>query len=625
MTPTPFVARIAGESERMKTYRNSILSTVLWIFLTATCHAQTTWTIINLGVLPGGRASSANSINNSGQVVGRADSDAFLWSSGSGMQDLGTLGGTQSTARGINGSGQVVGNSLVPFPGGNHAFLWSSGLGMQDLGTLAGDMGVSDAYGINNSGQVVGWSSTVGGSVQRPFLWSSGSGMQNLGTLPGASDCVASGINDSSQVVGTCFFSSFRHAFLWSPGSGMQDLGILPGASDCQAFGISDNGQVVGFCLISNFPRPFLWSSGSGMQNLGPLPSGNDVLVSEPAGINNSGQVVGGVHAALWSSGSGTLDLNTLPAVSSAGWSLGTANAINNAGQIVGSGTINGQLHAYLLTPVNHVIKLSRPDGSSINDTILDEIEPGKTTTLIARVYDQNNQVVPNVDVQLEVKVKEHSGGHLHPNIDTRNRPEGYLSNGVTAGAIVSGNTGSAGLLFAFITPDPAGDHPITAKCTGGKTCTQQGPDTVWVGIKGLVTLSSVSATYELVGFTQSHPADSHRLTPKSSDNIGAAATIYRSRFPTAPILRLNDASLERGGLFDSSAHTGKPWQIPHETHRLGKEIDVRWNPIKWPDTGISDNNVVKFQKIILDLGGVAQRAYVGNPNNQHLHVILEH
>src|SRR6266568_2421743 len=351
MTPTPFVARIAGESERMKTYRNSILSTVLWIFLTATCHAQTTWTIINLGVLPGGRASSANSINNSGQVVGRADSDAFLWSSGSGMQDLGTLGGTQSTARGINGSGQVVGNSLVPFPGGNHAFLWSSGLGMQDLGTLAGDMGVSDAYGINNSGQVVGWSSTVGGSVQRPFLWSSGSGMQNLGTLPGASDCVASGINDSSQVVGTCFFSSFRHAFLWSPGSGMQDLGILPGASDCQAFGISDNGQVVGFCLISNFPR-----------------------------------------AALWSSGSGTLDLNTLPAVSSAGWSLGTANAINNAGQIVGSGTINGQLHAYLLTPVNHVIKLSRPDGSSINDTILDEIEPGKTTTLIARVYDQNNQ-----------------------------------------------------------------------------------------------------------------------------------------------------------------------------------------------------------------------------------------
>src|SRR6266568_1410612 len=532
MTPTPFVARIAGESERMKTYRNSILSTVLWIFLTATCHAQTTWTIINLGVLPGGRASSANSINNSGQVVGRADSDAFLWSSGSGMQDLGTLGGTQSTARGINGSGQVVGNSLVPFPGGNHAFLWSSGLGMQDLGTLAGDMGVSDAYGINNSG------------------------------------------------------------------------------------------QVVGFCLISNFPRPFLWSSGSGMQNLGPLPSGNDVLVSEPAGINNSGQVVGGVHAALWSSGSGTLDLNTLPAVSSAGWSLGTANAINNAGQIVGSGTINGQLHAYLLTPVNHVIKLSRPDGSSINDTILDEIEPGKTTTLIARVYDQNNQVVPNVDVQLEVKVKEHSGGHLHPNIDTRNRPEGYLSNGVTAGAIVSGNTGSAGLLFAFITPDPAGDHPITAKCTGGKTCTQQGPDTVWVGIKGLVTLSSVSATYELVGFTQSHPADSHRLTPKSSDNIGAAATIYRSRFPTAPILRLNDASLERGGLFDISAHTGKPWQIPHETHRLGKEIDVRWNPIKWPDTGISDNNVVKFQKIILDLGGVAQRAYVGNPNNQHLHVI---
>ena len=43
-------------------------------------------------------------------------------------------------------------------------------------------------------------------------------------------------------------------------------------------------------------------------------------------------------------------DLNaTLPADS--GWTLEKAKAINNRGQIIGSGTLNGQAHMFLLTP----------------------------------------------------------------------------------------------------------------------------------------------------------------------------------------------------------------------------------------------------------------------------------
>src|SRR2546427_8139166 len=131
MTSTPFVARIAGESERMKTYRKGILSTALWILLTATSHAQTTWTITDLGVFPGGSISQASGINNSGQVVGSSVlpgdvNHAFLWSSASGMQDLGTLGGTFSAAIGINDSGQVVGFSQTLGNAAVHAFLWSS-------------------------------------------------------------------------------------------------------------------------------------------------------------------------------------------------------------------------------------------------------------------------------------------------------------------------------------------------------------------------------------------------------------------------------------------------------------------------------------------------------------------
>ena len=73
---------------------------------------------------------------------------------------------------------------------------------------------------------------------------------------------------------------------------------------------------------------------------------------SEGTGINAGGQVtgVGDSGAFLWD-GTDMLDLNDLIAPGS-GWILGQGNAINDAGQIAGSGFIGGQQHAFLLTPI---------------------------------------------------------------------------------------------------------------------------------------------------------------------------------------------------------------------------------------------------------------------------------
>ena len=68
--------------------------------------------------------------------------------------DLGTLGGTNSAAFGINESGQVVGYAET-ISGEEDAFLYTSGT-MKDLGTLGGTF--SDANGINDADQVVGFS-----------------------------------------------------------------------------------------------------------------------------------------------------------------------------------------------------------------------------------------------------------------------------------------------------------------------------------------------------------------------------------------------------------------------------------------------------------------------------------
>src|SRR5262249_23367140 len=155
--------------------------------------------MINLNIF-GGQHSAAGSINNSGQVVGGAytpDSvHAFLWQDGV-TTDLGTLpGGGTSGAAAINESGQVVGTAGTANRA-SHAFFWQQDLGMIDLGTLPGDVD-SQASGINNLGHVAGWSGDINYAQFQAFFYD---GTTMIAVGPSGS--VASGINDSDQVVGT--------------------------------------------------------------------------------------------------------------------------------------------------------------------------------------------------------------------------------------------------------------------------------------------------------------------------------------------------------------------------------------------------------------------------------------
>jgi len=317
--------------------------TALWMFLSVTCHAQTTWTIIDLGALPGDVGSEANSINDEGQVVGTSYSSegaprAFLWSSGLGMQALpdSANGAFAIGAWGINNNGQVVGHASGQ--GINaQGFVWSGGSAIQLLGVLPGGAS-SAALGINDSGQIVGYSGTATGS--NVVSWTSGGGMQDLGNMPGATNSEGWDINNNGLIVGRAFIPGKWHAFLL--GSGFQDLGTLGGIED-RAHGINSSGEVVGCSYTSPGIHAFLWSGA--MQDLG---SGCAL------GINDNAQVVGWSEfgAFLWTSGSGMQNLSALPEVIAAGWhALSEARAINNAGQIAGVGQINGRLRAFLLSP----------------------------------------------------------------------------------------------------------------------------------------------------------------------------------------------------------------------------------------------------------------------------------
>ena len=328
------------------------------------CPAAT-YTITEIRTVNGfATQTHPSAINNNGHIVGVAYSGAnnsfpyhaFLYSNGS-IQDLQTLGGTNSAATGINQSGQIVGYSDLPDSGGNpgptQAFLYD-GAGMQSLGSLVAG-GTSHGSGINNFGQAVGDSLAAGVSNNIPtknvFLFSGGT-MHDLGNLdsPGTRATAPWDINDTGQIAGTYFLADNRnHAFIYASGV-LQDLGTL-GGSNSNAVAINNGGQATGSAdLGGGISHAFLFDGT--MHDLGSLGTGN----SNAKGLNNIGHVVGssvvsGTTHAFLSAGGLMLDLNTLIAPNS-GWVLNSANAINDHGEITGTGIFDGQPRAYLLTPV---------------------------------------------------------------------------------------------------------------------------------------------------------------------------------------------------------------------------------------------------------------------------------
>jgi probable HAF family extracellular repeat protein len=269
---------------------------------------------------------------------------------GGGQQDLGNLGGATNTvaANGINSAGHIVGGVSVPPTNTFNGYLWTPSGGMQVLPNLGGQ--TVNPRAINDSGQVTGW--TTPGTAQA-FLWTAAGGVQTLASLPGGGTYSQGlSINASGQVAGSAADSlGGSRAVRWTA-AGVQDLGT-PGTGDAVAYGINDSGAVAGVYLDgSDVRRAFLWTEAGGVQTLADL--GGD---SSARGINGSGQVVGfsnlvggGRHAVLWQGGT-PYDLNSLLPAGS-GWELISASAINDAGQITGTGTYNGQSTAFLLNPV---------------------------------------------------------------------------------------------------------------------------------------------------------------------------------------------------------------------------------------------------------------------------------
>jgi probable HAF family extracellular repeat protein len=320
--------------------------------------ATATYTITDLGALPGMDSSVGRAINASAQTTGASgkngsdSAQVFVNTDGS-WDDLGTLGGPSGIGNGINSSGVVAGYSENSH-NAYRAFISSDGT-LVDIGDLGGGSAV--AYAINDAGDVVGSAVTADGS-NHPFLYSNGQ-MIDLGTLgsPAGNDWwnVASGINNSGLAVGTSYDTQGNFlGFTWSGGkiAAMETLGGLWS----QAYAVNNSGQITGIAYNkAGDAHAFITKPNGKLKDLGTL--AGKLGTSWGFAINDAGVVVGqsttatGDYHAFVYDGEMRKDLNKLIPKKS-GWVLYEARGINNAGQIICSGMkSDGTEHAILLTP----------------------------------------------------------------------------------------------------------------------------------------------------------------------------------------------------------------------------------------------------------------------------------
>jgi probable HAF family extracellular repeat protein len=325
--------------------------------------------IRDLGLLPGGTASSGLAINNQPVIVGLAtDSNLDLqrpfWDANTGV----IIGfadnfNPSSTAvpEHVNDSREMAGTEVY---GDNvyQGIYWNPTGQAFVLPPLAGfdpDYGSlhTKAHGINNLSQLVG----SGKEAEPNFythavLWpNKDTEAMDLGFLGQGiplNYSEAYGVNDLSHVVGNSAIGSLIHGFLWRSGQ-MTDLGGLSGQVVSEARAINNTGLIAGKSNIF----PVVWEYDIANPNRAPriqqLPIPAGFFAATTTAVNDSGDVVGYAgspnidsHAILWRGGM-AIDLGVWP-----GGHYSVGNGINNLGQIVGTGTVAGDNldHALLCT-----------------------------------------------------------------------------------------------------------------------------------------------------------------------------------------------------------------------------------------------------------------------------------
>jgi probable HAF family extracellular repeat protein len=357
----------------MKLTKSLVIALMSALLYAGSAHAQPHYTVTSCPI------GNATAINIFGEVTGQVpdpnaptgyriyDGNIAICLNGKVTNLTTPATGYPNVSSGIaiNDLGEVVGKYLEQGQPG-YTCLHKPGQPLEIL-----DLQTS-FYAINNLGDILVSLPTLA-TEDNAAIYRNGV-ITYLGNLPGGYGSIGLGINDRDQVVGEALGNALSisndDAFLWQDGQ-MTDLGTLGnlaaegGASGWSAaYAINNRGQVVGAASTSStFAAvvPFLWQNGV-MYNLGMLPPvpGSYLETGSAVAINNLGEIVGTCTSQGWVDnepvsttsaflyvGGKMYDLNSL-LIPNSGYTIVNVVGINDLGVILAQ-TSEGTV---LLTPV---------------------------------------------------------------------------------------------------------------------------------------------------------------------------------------------------------------------------------------------------------------------------------
>ena len=251
----------------------------------------------------------------------------------------------------------------------------------------------------------------------------------------------------------------------------------------------------------------------------------------------------------------------------------------------------------------------------------------------------QNNQPLANQNVTITAQIILPSGGHDHTNqppLDSLGVFTDLSAAATGAGTMTTSTDANGQIQLSYRAPGFGGQIELTARAVIIASVinpdTVVARDTLLVRIPGFDELDP-GATYELVGAPGNHdetndpcrddpPTSQHNENHFGTQDLIAAiqniATDYDSLHPGIR-LRINDMSLEWGGLFDNLNNWRYVVNASHGEHRLGRNGDIGFRGID-PTNQCVNLNAPE----LLILVGVYTNVRPYVHQNDHVHIRVD-
>ena len=302
--------------------------------MVAALWSSPTATAIALPALSDSTVSSANGVSDNGEVVGVSGSTAVYWDAQThAVHVLPTPSGySNGVARAVASGGTIVG-SVRDSSQHDHGVVWSADTHSASVLPTPGQWAWARAVAINSQGLILGMGINTS-TYAEGLVWAPGTHATTELPLPsGYGFAAATALNDAGEVVGQAEDLSSPYSFqsgvVWTPVTYVPSLLAKSVVGSTEVVGVTTGGEIVG-----SQNDPLTWSSTTATPVV--LPSVIDAAPMTASAVNAGGEAVGDAGGPFaWDAGTQTAEaLPTEGGTAAAAWGL------NDAGTIVGLGTI---------------------------------------------------------------------------------------------------------------------------------------------------------------------------------------------------------------------------------------------------------------------------------------------